>query len=235
MSLDASIRNCDDWGECSSTFVQSTTANPGTICCTASDTCQAANISAFIVSNDDPQSVAIRCDGYESCYNINNIILSHTNGAGNIYLTGVKAAQSQISDQTVIQTTTMFDIFCSGMYSCRYQIIQEANNLYCTGLNSCGQTLIFNVNNIFGYGKNGATFAVITDVVNVYCTGYQSCSISNISNVINNVYGSGYQVLYQTIIQNVANNVIGLGYESLYSSEISNAINVKYSALFLLF
>lgn len=175
---------------------------------------------------------SIRCDGSHACYNAQGIIKAKAkaNGAGNIYVGGLYGGaleeavgatgaipRIEIGDGRV----DLFDIFCTGENSCRYQYLQNADNLYCMGHESCKYAqMIHNVNNVYSYAYDSAYEAVID------CGPRGSCYSTSISNVLDTVYGSGYQVLKHSNISNVTNHVIGMGYQTLFGAVITNVTNV---------
>ena len=133
----------------------------------------------------------------------------YANNGGNIYMAGYVA---NFNSDGIIQTTSEYDIICSGILSChRGKTFQNAKNLYCTGQQSSTSTF---------------DDIVIVDIGNVYFYGYLSGESATIYNILDSIYCNANQACYRTKITNVENNVYGGGNQVLYNSEITNTTNV---------
>ena len=198
--------NCDDYNECSSISIN----NNAPICCTSYLGCyNSTNITNSIsLNNSIIKNTAIRCDGYQSCDDMQNFIFAK-NG-GNIYFTG-RYAIVDTSYTRIIETTNLYSIFCTGYGSCYgSNIFRNALNLYCLGKESCRdddqEGYIEYISNIFAYSYQSAYETTMINIFDsVYCNSYQACYLSSITNVVNNVYGNGYQSLYSSTITNITN------------------------------
>ena len=221
-----STKHCHDYEECNSEPVVTTDDNPSPICCTGSRSCNyATNISAFIGNGSH---TAIRCDAEDACRRIltANIIEARPPGAGNIYLAGATASSSTVH-KAMIETTSQYDIFCSGSRICWRYRFRNGKNLYCLAFASCRQSdSISNFDNVYGYGFESLLQSKIECIRNIYCGAASSCQKSVMTNIFGNVFGSNYHSLYQSNMSHVGGSVIGLGYRSMYSSMIHNATNV---------
>ena len=133
--------NCVDYNDsqlaCNG-FIDTTLDNPSSICCTGYQSCKSVNNITAVVDNTTTgyKPAAIRCDGYQSCYEVpsSGFILSKPAGAGNIYATGYQSiGGSSTAYKATIETSSEYDIICSGYHACEYQYIRNGNNLYCTG------------------------------------------------------------------------------------------------------
>ena len=220
----------------------------GPICCTGRESCaDTLNITSLIDNNSNSNdkynyNISIRCDGFGSCGDCKNFILAKSNGAANIYMSGMKSARAIYYENSSIATTVNGNVFCNGEQSCVFQTqIQNGNNLYCNGASACyastGRfgTLISKFVNIYSYGRYASARVQMTDVTYVQCGGYQSCAYVIISNVYQSVYGSNYKVFLSSNISNVAHNVVGMGFQALYQSNIFNATNVCFDLFFIFF
>ena len=187
------VTDCGDYQECTSIV----NSHAEAVCCTGSRGCNGA--SSVTSSNGGD----IRCDGSLACDNIGGSILAE-NG-GNIYLSGGNANDGS---STIIETTSMYDIICSGSKCCRFlDTIQNAMNLYCLGHKSCRSpsSLFENISNVFAYGWTSCHSTTMNNIWNsVYCNTHQSCYGSTITNVGDSIYGNGYQSLYGGQIANVS-------------------------------
>ena len=228
---------CDDKSECVSQDLD-TTSTIGPICCTAKESCESSlNITAKIdnKTNYNQENVSIRCDGAESCDNVQSKLIfskasvtsSSGGSSGNVYLTGQHAAGLTISNMR-IQTSLedLHDIFCTGTYSCRYTYLFNARNLYCTAAYSCLDVVeIAQIENVYLYGYQAGLAAVLHDVKNIYCSGRQACWSTTMMNITGGIYVSGRQSLAQSTIVNVSNLIL-LGYQAFYQSQVTNVSNV---------
>ena len=229
--------------------LESTIDDPSPICCMGSESCgNSVNISAYIdngnsnsVSNSDSfsnsksninNSVAIRCDGYYGCSNVEYFIRSK-NG-GDIYCTAANCMSGGHSNVGCGTNSygkyTNSNIFITGSNGCQEKFIQNGNNLYCHGNKSCSNSsLISNFNNIYAYGSESMTWNnLVENISNIYCGATMSCQGTTFDNIFGDVgvYGRNYRALGQTIISNVKGSVIGVGYQVLQSSLIWNVSDV---------
>ena len=235
---------CDDYHECiNETSYLNTTLFQAPICCRSFQSCSfgksiIASIPTIDTINinqtsilDIIDNVALRCDSHSSCAFTENLVIAHPSGPGNLYFTGSGGVGSWIrTDDAVVDTGDKenYDIFCSGSISCRYQYLQNSNNLWCFGDYSCFQSpLITDINNVYVYSHYGAIYSQISDVGNVYCGGGGwGCQRATITNVEYNVYGSGYQIMYLNTISNIGGSLGGMGYQALKYATISNVTNI---------
>ena len=231
INTDINLVNCQDFEECSSQpKVGSSISDTSRICCTASSGCkQSDNI---IVNGDNFYYVnsslpAIRCDGYESCFEINKYIDTSLMSGGNIYFSGYIAGYQA----NITQNSNKFDVYCNGGESCRaMKMIESVDNLYCTADQSCKEVeLIRNVNNVWGYGYQALQQVKQLENVyeNVYCGTSQACGNITIDNVLGNVIGMGESVLREATITNVNGTVYGVGQRSMLAADVANSTSVS--------
>lgn len=185
--------HCDDFEGCRD-YTLSNVENKAPICCTASSSCyNAYNMSTAVNTNESfVNNVAVRCDGYYSCYSIDNGIFSNANG--NIYFSGLYSGYQVAS---VVGQYGITDIFCTGYLSCQYCYnMRNGNNVHCTGAYGCQYAVISDMTgSVYAYGSHSAQYAVISSIGGaVYCGSYQSCYQSRISG-ISTLFSSGPDAL----------------------------------------
>lgn len=201
---------CDDYRECAYNAKSLINKN-NPVCCRAGQACLGANnITSDILGvgsghsdNKYNNSVAVRCDGYQSCEDITNFIVA-VNG-GDMHFTAYWAAAGW--GRGIIKTMPGYDIYCTTPYACRWREIKNGNNLYCTSKWSCdGSLFIGYFNNIYFYGALTALESTVGDVSNnVYCATWWACQLANFSNIGNSLFGYGISSLESAVIVNVTN------------------------------
>lgn len=109
----------------------------------------------------------IECNGYRSCFNTSNIILSG-HEANNATI-NCKGSHSCFKSSNVINTRTSGSIWCDGLFSCG--LIKNLTNndgmVVCTGELSCSSS------NLTVISGNDSTIGLI-------CDGVRSCANSDI-------------------------------------------------------
>ena len=215
---DSSI-NCDAVQECRYATSGVLDTIEESICCTAEESCRYAS---DIVSGD-----GLRCDGYLSCSNVNDIQV--TAGSGDDI--GIYFAGTQAGNAAAIQTTNNFNIYCSGMQSCNGLFVENGKNIYCLGSRSCQYLKIPSYSGIIGdlfiYGNEGAFYMNVTNIGgSVYCSGYRSCWNTQMTTITGDIVSAGYETLRQATIQAVGHNVVGAGDRNMYEANIQDVASV---------
>ena len=216
---------CEDYLQCTSRSVDtSDTLSP--ICCLADSGCSNIPTIESVSTDIDLNSISvndsiIRCDGEESCTNVEEIVGS------DIYITATGAGSS--TNSIVPVGDRKFDVFITGQYAAmNVNQIQNVRHLYCMGYMSCfGIDIIEEIRNAFVYSAEGAKMSTMKDVSNnIYCAAKMACYATTVRNVTNSVHVNGYRALAKSLVGQISNRVIAVGYEAMDGSRLTDVATV---------
>lgn len=130
-----------------------------------------------------------------------------------------------------IETTSNFDIFCTGEVSCQcVRNILNGRNLLCLGIYSCMNVkLISNISDsVYAFARGAAMFSTFSNIGgNVSCAAKDSCSDAKFNSIGGSIFGISNYSLAFTTINNVKNSVVAVNPYALYYSQLENVTQVS--------
>ena len=221
--------NCGNYRECESDTLN---YENKAICCGAEQGCfyvsatLTINVSRNSVNDKLEDMIDIHCGGSGSCYDTSS-------GSSTFMINNVNTDGDNSSSN--------FDIFCDGYWSCYFLHLSGADNVWCLGAVACADATINSMKNVFGFASGSIQYANISNITqNVYCMAYQSCRYATFSDIGGNIYGLAFQSLYEATISNtlgdtITDKIYVIGYQGGDSMQITNVKSIFASGYQVLY